>query len=381
MDLTQRHIPLLKLAQWLHHIHAIKSIIWFSLCCVFLFTFPAHGRNTLKIVGSGTVFPYANAVSKAYALRYKKEQPKIVPGGSGRGFRAFCAGLGDKFPDITNASRPMNFKEWNLCHKNGVTDITEVHFGSDGIALVTSHHDKTLKNLTRIHLYKAIAQFVPINGIMTRNPYRNWQEIDPALPNKPIQIYGPNKGEGTYYILVKVLIRQVCQQKSDYFKALKYSTTTPENYNKQIKKYCSLLRNDGNFISLSAGPEQILKILGTNKGSLFFTGYSVLFSNRDKLRAISINDTEPRVYTISDKSYILNRPLFFYIKNQHRKEVPLLSKYVKEFMSDRAMDTFGYLIKQGLGVLSFEDLRAAQYAVAIGSKMRRFENRLIKKRK
>ncbi|WP_342776862.1 substrate-binding domain-containing protein [Hankyongella ginsenosidimutans] len=47
----------------------------------------------------------------------------------------FCSGLGDKFPDITNASRRIKKSEVELCAKNGVGPIVEIQVGLDGIAL------------------------------------------------------------------------------------------------------------------------------------------------------------------------------------------------------------------------------------------------------
>ena len=52
--------------------------------------------------------------------------------GTGGGMKIFCQGVGEANPDITGASRAMKKSEFELCTKNGVTDITEIQIGYDG---------------------------------------------------------------------------------------------------------------------------------------------------------------------------------------------------------------------------------------------------------
>ena len=54
-----------------------------------------------------------------------------------RGFKLFCAGVGERFPDISNASRRMKASEAKPCAANGVTEVTEIQIGLDGLALAT----------------------------------------------------------------------------------------------------------------------------------------------------------------------------------------------------------------------------------------------------
>ncbi len=46
--------------------------------------------------------------------------------------KIFCQGVGEANPDLTGASRAMKKSEFELCTKNGVTDITEIQIGYDG---------------------------------------------------------------------------------------------------------------------------------------------------------------------------------------------------------------------------------------------------------
>ena len=44
-------------------------------------------------------------------------------GSTGGGMKIFCQGIGEDYPDVTGASRAMKSSEFELCSKNGVTDI------------------------------------------------------------------------------------------------------------------------------------------------------------------------------------------------------------------------------------------------------------------
>ena len=97
----------------------------------------ASNRDYIEIVGSSTVYPFAIAVAERFGKRSKFKTPKIESTGSGGGLKLFCNGVGVAHPDMTNSSRRIKQKEFEMCQKNGVTDIIEVLIGFDGIASLT----------------------------------------------------------------------------------------------------------------------------------------------------------------------------------------------------------------------------------------------------
>ncbi len=362
---------------------AYSHAAFLAFCLLFTFSVSSFSASNtkqkqatqtavVKIIGSGTVLPFSKSVAEHFARRYNVPIPEIKVSGSGTGFKNFCKGIGPGFADVTNASRPMKLKEWNVCKKNGVTNISEINFGNDGLAMLTGKDNLSLKSLSLEQLYKAIAQYVEVNGQMVANPYIYWNEIDPSLPKKLITIYGPRKTAGTYGILVKLIIKKTCNEKVSYFTKLRQKVSQ-NDYKKELKKYCGKPRSDSGFQGVFLSKDNAEKYLKANPASYFFIGYNTLFQNRNIFRSVAIDGIEPRVYTISDGSYKLARPLFFYIKNDHREFSTNLNGYVKEFMSRHAMGTFGYLMGLGLGSLSNDDLKNAQYSVAIGRKIRRFD--------
>ena len=99
-----------------------------------------------------------------------------VSTGTGEGFRRFCEGAGDAYPDVNNASRRILKAEMESCMANGVGDIVEIKIGYDGIVLANAR-DAPFFSVSHRHLFLALAKTVPYNGSLVHNPYTKWMEI------------------------------------------------------------------------------------------------------------------------------------------------------------------------------------------------------------
>src|SRR5688572_9707614 len=98
----------------------------------------ADARTQMRAVGSSTVYPFAKAVAERVArVNPRLGTPIVESTGTGAGMKLFCGGVGARFPDVANASRRMKASEAKLCAANGVTKITEIQVGIDGIAFAT----------------------------------------------------------------------------------------------------------------------------------------------------------------------------------------------------------------------------------------------------
>ncbi|MGH6918220.1 MAG: substrate-binding domain-containing protein, partial [Geminicoccaceae bacterium] len=95
----------------------------------------AEARDQIQIVGSSTVFPYSQAVAERFAASTGAVAPVVESTGTGGGMQIFCQGIGTAFADITGASRAMKASEWDFCAQNGVTNVTEVLLGYDGLSM------------------------------------------------------------------------------------------------------------------------------------------------------------------------------------------------------------------------------------------------------
>ena len=116
-----------------------KSLACASIMLTAFGASAADARSQMRAVGSSTVYPFAKAVAERVARANPRlGTPIIESTGTGGGMKLFCAGVGARFADVVNASRRMKASEAKQCAANGVTKITEIQVGLDGIALATA---------------------------------------------------------------------------------------------------------------------------------------------------------------------------------------------------------------------------------------------------
>ena len=313
-----------------------------SVLAGLLITANAFARDNIEVVGSSTVYPFSTVVAERYGRSTGKATPKIESTGSGGGMKLFCSGVGTNYPDITNSSRRIKMSEFKKCQENGVKDVIEVQIGYDGIVIANSVDAKSI-NLSRKDIFLALAAKVPgdTEGSLIDNPYTNWEQINPLLPDIDIEVLGPPPTSGTRDAFVELGMEGGCK-KIDWIAALK---KTDKNTYKQV---CHTVREDGRYIEAGENDNLIVQKLEANPAALGIFGFSFLDQNADKVQGASIESIEPTFESIADKSYPISRPLFFYVKKAHVGVVPGMMGYLKEFTSERAWGVEGYLAEKGM---------------------------------
>ncbi len=303
---------------------------------------PAAAREAIRIVGSSTVFPFATAVAERFGQATAFKTPVVESTGSGGGLKLFCAGVGARHPDITNASRRIKASEVARCAKNGVGEIAEIKIGYDGIVLANAVDAPAFK-LTRRALYLALAKTVPgeKEGELVANPYKTWNQIDPALPATRIRVIGPPPTSGTRDAFDELALEGGCKTFA-WIKALK---KTDKN---KFKAVCQTIREDGAYVEAGENDNLIVKKLTRDRDAIGVFGFSYLDQNGDVIKGNSVDGVAPSFENISDGSYPISRPLFFYVKKAHLGLVPGIPAYVAEFTSERAWGPEGYLADKGL---------------------------------
>jgi phosphate transport system substrate-binding protein len=327
---------------------------------------PAYARDQIKIVGSSTVFPYTQAVAEEFTKKTGKKAPVVESTGTGGGFKIFCQGVGVDQADITGASRAMKKSEYDDCVKNGVKDVTEVLLGFDGLSVAGSKKGPDF-SVTKTQLYQALSKEVPVDGKLVANPYKNWSDIDKALPNQPILVYGPPPTSGTRDAFVELAMHTGCEAMS-YFKDQKKAVDA-KAYGNLVKDKCSPMRQDGAFVEAGENDNLIVQRLEADPRALGIFGYSFLFENQDKLKGVKVDGVSPTFDTIADASYGISRPLYLYIKNAHRTVIPGIKEFLDEYASKEALGRGGYLSDRGLTTLSDAKLKETQEAVKAGKNM------------
>lgn len=314
-------------------------------------TSPAMTRDQISIVGSSTVFPFSTTVAERFGKSTDFKTPVVESTGSGGGLKLFCAGVGEKFPDITNASRRIKTSEVELCASNGVTEIIEATIGFDGIVLANSTRS-TQMTLSLRDIFLALAKDVPAGGGTTQpNPYTTWDQINPDLPAVKIEVLGPPPTSGTRDAFSELAMEGGCKT-FDWIKELK-KTDKPT-----YKTLCHTLREDGVYVESGENDNLIVQKLQANPTAIGIFGYSFLAQNSDVVQGAIIEGVPAEFEEIAAGSYPISRSLFFYVKKAHIGRITGIPEFLAEFTNEDTWSDDGYLADKGLIPLSAEDRKA-----------------------
>ena len=312
----------------------------------------AQAQSRLEIVGSSSVFPFAAAVGERFARSSGLPVPQVVPTGTGGGIDMFCAGLGRPHPDFVGTTRPMSEAERELCRANGVRNVTQIKIGYEALVLVKP---KALErfNVTTEQLFAALARDVEVSGKIVSNPNATWRDVDPALPEAQIRVFGPPQSSEVHQGFVRLAMLPACAGFPE-FAALEEEARF---------EVCSQIRRDGSFTATDdLGVLRALQGRGRNIGVVSFSLYA---KYGDMVAALPVSGVRPSLETISSGEYELARPLYLYTKNQHYEAVEGFLRYIDEFTKEETLGPEGYLVEEGLAPLA-DDERRSQRADAIG---------------
>ncbi|MGH6706787.1 MAG: substrate-binding domain-containing protein [Sphingomicrobium sp.] len=299
----------------------------------------------LTVVGSSTVYPFTTAVAEEFMRANAGTRVIVESTGTGAGIKQFCGGVGEQFPDMVNASRPMKASEYADCAKAGAKQVIEVPVGIDGLTLIQANGQPAL-NLTVAQIYKALAA----------NPYgkpqtaTTWKDVDPSLPATKIRVLGPPPTSGTRDSLAELILEKGCDS-DPAMKALK------EKDKDAHKETCTKIREDGAFVEAGENDNLLVQKVSADPGALGVLGYSFLEENLDKVSPVSIAGVAPTETTISNLSYPGSRKLYVYVKGEHIAAKPAIKTFIDAY--SKAWVKGGMLAKRGLVPLNDADAAAA----------------------
>lgn len=306
------------------------------------------GGEAIRAVGSSTVYPFATVVSETFARNYPEYGAALVEStGTGGGIALFCEGAGGNTPSMVNASRRMKLSEFETCNANGVTEITELQVGLDGIAFASAQGGISM-DLTPEIVYRALAAS-PYGEEQTAV---NWSDVDASLPELPILVYGPPSTSGTRDALKELVLEVGCKSNP----AMAAIKETDEDRYDQI---CTEVRSDGRFVDQGEQDNLIVQKIEGNANAVGIFGFSYLEENSDRVQGLSMNGVAPTYENISSFAYPGARPLFVYVKNGHVGAVAGLSEFLATWAESWGVD--GPLAQIGL-VASPDDVMARNNA-------------------
>lgn len=303
----------------------MKSIIA-TFAATFMIAAPALARDNIQIAGSSTVLPYASIVAEAFGENFEYPTPVVESGGSSSGLKRFCEGVGLNTIDVANASRRIKDKEIAACAENGVTDITEVRIGYDGIVFASNINGNSFA-FTPKDIYLAI------NASSTAEL---WSDVNPNFPEQPIVMFIPGTKHGTREVFEEKVLLVGCE-------AVHGPAETDA-----AEDACIDVRKDGRSVDIDGDYTETLARINSNPDGIGVFGLAFYENNTDKLRVATVEGVIPTTESIASGDYPVSRPLYFYIKNAHIGVVPGLVDYAQFFMHDFIAGPGGPLADYGL---------------------------------
>ena len=302
--------------------------------------------STIKVVGSSTVYPFTTAIAEEFQRANPGMSVIVESTGTGAGMKLFCAGVGDKFPDIEDASRQIKASEFADCAKNGVKTIIEQPIGIDGLTLIEKKGEAAL-NLTVADIYAALAANPYGKG---PNTAKTWKDVNPSLPAIKIRVLGPPPTSGTRDSLADLILAKGCES-DPAMKALKTSDE------KKQKDICTKIREDGAYVEAGENDNLLVQKVSADPGTLGVLGFSYLEENLDKVQPVSLAGVAPTEATIADLSYPGSRKLFIYLKGEHLAAKPAIKQFLAAYA--KAWGKGGSLEKRGLVPFAAADAASA----------------------
>ncbi len=305
----------------------------------------------IQIVGSSTVYPFTTAVAERFVQNNPSFKAPIVEStGTGAGIKLFCGGVGDQFPDMTNASRRIKKSELQNCNQNGARQVIEIPVGIDGLALVEANQGAQNFQLSPADVYRALAA-TPHGKPQTA---KTWKDVNPALPAVPIRVYGPPPTSGTRDSFAELILEKGCDS-DPAMKALKASNSD------RHKEVCTKIREDGAYVEAGENDNLLVQKVTANPGAIGVLGYSFLEENKSAIRGIPLGGVAPSAETIRSLDYPGARIIYIYAKGEHVNVIPGMKEFLGQY--GRGMGPQGYLAQRGLVPLPEDQHAKAMAAI------------------
>ncbi|OYT73570.1 MAG: protein sphX [Chloracidobacterium sp. CP2_5A] len=238
-----------------------------------------RGYPVIRVDGSSTAYPLAEAVAEEFQLRHPGIRVTIGVSGTGGGLKKFCRGE----TDIATASRPIAASEREACRKAGLA-YYELPIAMDAIVVVTHPRNAQVAALTLDELRRMWSP--EAQGVV-----RRWSQVNPAWGDRPLNLYGAGTDSGTFDYFTEVVNGKARASRGDY-----------------------MASEDDNVLAQG---------IAGDPNALGYFGFDIYYENRDKLRAVPIARAAgqppvmPTVETILSGDYApLARPLLIYVNAQ-----------------------------------------------------------------
>ena len=260
----------------------MKKLITLTIITAMACISSIAGAESLKIEGSTTVGPIADAFAEYFKSNLGISDITVTKNGSGNG----AAAIADGRADIGIMSRFMKDKEFKACVDKGIMPVAHV-VAMDGVCVVV-HPSNPVKSLT-------IDQ---VRDIYT-GKITNWRDL--GGPNLSIVCITRDSASGTFETFEGLVMHK-------------------EKMNDKTEEVAS-------------NPQMHARI-STTKGAIGYVGLGFVDY---KVSALTINGVKPTRKTISSGAYPISRPLYMFT-NGYPKLGSAIHKFVSFNLSEEGQE-------------------------------------------
>ena len=289
------------------------------------------------VSGSSTVEPISVAVGEKFIPENPEVAVKIDGPGTSDGFELFCDGQ----TDISDASRPIDPEEVEVCEKNGI-EFIELKVAIDGLSVITSVNNSEVDCLDFHDLYALLGP--------ESDGFENWSDANDLAaevgaghdpyPDVPLDVTAPGEESGTFDSFGEIVMEDIAYEE------------------RKIKEDDPAILSD---YQASANDNVIIEGISGSDTSLGWVGYAFYQSNAETVKTLPIAEkgddcVEPNPETISSGEYPIARDLFIYVKTESADR-PEVQAYVDLYLSEEGIASVSEV---GYVDLATEDLEATR---------------------
>jgi len=263
--------------------------------------------GTLRVSGSSTVFPVAQAVGRQFVEMHPEVQFNLSKDGSGGGFKnVFIPGDSD----INNASRPIKDSELQDCRDNGIDPI-EFRIAQDALTIVVNNNADWVDSMS-------VSTVGEIWSPETKP--ETWADVNSDWPDEPFDLYGAATTSGTFDYFTEAVVGEEDSIREDY---------------------------EG-----TERDDTIAQGVSSNDYAFGYLPFAYYVNNPDEVKAVAISQdggepVAPSLEAAQSGEYPLARPLFFYVNDNKLPEKPTLQEFCKSYIEqsgeDFIADDIGYV--------------------------------------
>jgi phosphate transport system substrate-binding protein len=292
-------------------------------------TSEAFSKPPILVIAANRLYPATRDFAEQFSRDGRYPTPRVLSLSASGAIARFCGPRTSEAeradaPQIITTDRRMRQGEAQECVRRGTIAIIEYPVMSEVVLIARSATAGPMA-LTARDLYLALAHDVPAPPpaqVLIPNPYRTWDQIDPALGGATIVVFGFPSGYADSGVLMDTIMARGCR-------TFAWIAALEETDGARFRSACRRLREDGVYhgeVDAFAVEQQLLQ----DPTRLGLFGERFVAEHPQELVASPIDGVEPSAATIAAPTYPGSLPLYVYVASTG---VPAyFAKFLNEYL-------------------------------------------------